>query len=160
MVGWGWYDLSTVLDDYSRKILAWTLSATMRVADVTETLDLARAATGVDQVRVEHKPRRLSDNGPCYIAKGLAAYLKQHGLMHTRGRPYHPMPQGKIERYHPSMKNVVRLENHYSPWELERIVARFMKPPVGVVLHETSDPRPQGQNQTLDIGTQEERESR
>ena len=127
MVGWGWYYLSTVLDDYSRKILAWTLSATMRVADVTETLDLARAATGVDRVRVEHKPRRLSDNGPCYIAKGLLAYLKQHGLMHTRGRPYHPMPQGKIERYHPSMKNVVRLENHYSPGELERALARFVE---------------------------------
>ncbi len=127
VVGWGWYYLSTVLDDYSRKILAWTLSATMRVADVTETLDLARAATGVDRVRVEHKPRLLSDNGPCYIAKDLAAYLEQHGLEHTRGRPYHPMTQGKIERYHRSMKNVVRLENHYSPWELERAIARFVE---------------------------------
>ena len=127
VVGWGWYYLSTVLDDYSRKILAWTLSATMRVEDVTETLDLARAATGVDRVRVEHKPRLLSDNGPCYIAKDLAAYLEQHGLVHTRGRPYHPMTQGKIERYHRSMKNVVRLENHYSPWELERAIARFVE---------------------------------
>ncbi len=127
VVGWGWYYLSTVLDDYSRKILAWTLSDTMRVEDVTETLDLARAATGVDRVRVEHKPRLLSDNGPCYVAKDLAAYLKQHGLGHTRGRPYHPMTQGKIERYHRSMKNVVRLENHYSPWELERALVRFVE---------------------------------
>jgi len=126
VVGWGWYYLSTVLDDYSRKILAWKLSATMRVEDVIETLDLARAATGVDRVRVEHKPRLLSDNGPCYVAKDLAAYLEQHGLVHTRGRPYHPMTQGKIERYHRSMKNVVRLENHYSPWELERAIARFV----------------------------------
>ena len=77
VVGWGWYYLSTVLDDYSRKILAWKLSDTMRVEDVTETLDLARAATGVDRVRVEHKPRLLSDNGPCYVAKDLAAYLKE-----------------------------------------------------------------------------------
>jgi hypothetical protein len=73
-VGWGWYYLFTVLDDYSRKILAWKLSATMRVEDVTEALDLARAATGVDRVRVEPKPRLLSDNGPCYVAKDLAAY--------------------------------------------------------------------------------------
>ena len=80
MVGWGWYDLSTVLDDYSRKIRAWKLSDTMRVEDVTETLDLARAATGVDRVRVEPKPRLLSDNGPCYVAEDLAAYRKQHGL--------------------------------------------------------------------------------
>ncbi len=127
VVGWGWYYLSTVLDDYSRKILAWKLDATMRVEDVTETLDLARAATGVDRARVEHKPRLLSDNGPCYVAKDLALYLKEHGLGHTRGRPYHPMTQGKIERWHRSMKNVVRLENHYSPWELERAVARFVE---------------------------------
>ncbi len=136
VVGWGWYYLSTVLDDYSRKILAWTLSATMRVDDVTETLDLARAATGVDRVRVEHRPRLLSDNGPCYVAKGLATYLKQHGLTHTRGRPYHPMTQGKIERYHRSMKNVVRLENHYSPWELERAIARFVEHYNHARLHE------------------------
>jgi transposase InsO family protein len=127
VVGWGWYYLSTVLDDYSRKILAWKLGATMRVEDVTETLDLARAATGVDRVRVEHKPRLLSDNGPCYVAKDLALYLKEHGLGHTRGRPYHPMTQGKIERYHRSMKNVVRLENYYSPWELERALTRFVE---------------------------------
>jgi len=126
VVGWGWYFLSTVLDDYSRKILAWTLSATMRVEDVTETLDLARAATGVDRVRVRHRPRLLSDNGPCYVAKELADYIERHGLDHTRGRPYHPMTQGKIERYHRSMKNVVRLENHYSPGELERAVAHFV----------------------------------
>ena len=127
VVGWGWYYLSTVLDDYSRKILAWKLGATMRVEDVTETLDLARAATGVDRGRGEHKPRLLSDNGPCYVAKDLAEYLRKHGLGHTRGRPYHPMTQGKIERYHRSMKNVVRLENHYSPWELERAIARFVE---------------------------------
>jgi transposase InsO family protein len=126
VVGWGWYFLSTVLDDYSRKILAWKLSATMRVEDVIETLDLARAATGVDRVRVRHRPRLLSDNGPCYLAKDLAAYLARHGLAHTRGWPYHPMTQGKIERYHRSMKNVVRLENYYSPGELERAIARFV----------------------------------
>jgi transposase InsO family protein len=126
VVGWGWYYLSTVLDDYSRKILAWTLGPTMRVEDVTETLDLARAATGIDRVRVEHKPRLLSDNGPCYVAKDLGMYLKEHEIGHTRGRPYHPMTQGKIERWHRSMKNVVRLENHYSPWELERAIARFV----------------------------------
>ena len=73
VVGWGWYDLSTVLDDYSRKIGAWKRSDTMRVEDVTETLDLARAATGVDRVRVEPKPRLLSDNGPCYVAVDCAS---------------------------------------------------------------------------------------
>ena len=67
VVGWGWYYLSTVLDDDSRYILAWTLRTSMQASDVTETLDLARAQAGVDRVRVVHRPRLLRDNGPCYI---------------------------------------------------------------------------------------------
>jgi putative transposase len=125
-VGWGWYYLSTVLDDYSRYIRAWTLTTTMQARDVTATLDLARATAGIDQVRVLHRPRLLSDNGPCYVSQALGAYLTQHGLTHTRGAPYHPMTQGKIERYHRSMKNVVKLDMYYSPWELERAIRRFV----------------------------------
>ncbi len=106
VVGWGWYYLSTVLDDYSRYILAWTLRTSMQAMDVMETLDLARAATGVDAVPVAHRPRLLSDNGPCYISGQLATYLEAHGLPHTRSAPYHPMTQGKIERYHRSLKPV------------------------------------------------------
>jgi transposase InsO family protein len=127
VVGWGWYYLSTILDDYSRKILAYKLTTTMTASDVAETLDLARAATGVDSVRVEHRPRLLSDNGPCYVSGELKEYLGRHRIKHTRGRPYHPMTQGKIERWHRSMKNVVKLENYYSPWELERAIGRFVR---------------------------------
>ena len=127
VVSWGWYYLSTVLDDYSRYIVAWTLRTSMQASDVTETLDLARAATDVDQVGVEHRPRLLSDNGPCYVSGELAAYLETHQLAHTRGAPYHPMTQGKIERYHRSMKNVVKLEHYYSPWELERAIEAFVQ---------------------------------
>ncbi len=127
VVGWGWYYLSTVLDDYSRYILAWTLRPTMQATDVMETLDLARASTGVDRVPVVHRPRLLSDNGPCYLSQQLATYLDTHGLPHTRSAPYHPMTQGKIERYHRSLKNVVKLEHYYAPWEVERAVARFVE---------------------------------
>lgn len=127
VVGWGWYYLSTVLDDYSRYILAWTLTTTMAATDVATTLDLARAKTGVDRVAVHHRPRLLTDNGPCYISGELATYLVTHGLTHTRGKPYHPMTQGKIERYHRSMKNMVKLEHYYSPWELERAIGRFVE---------------------------------
>ena len=102
----------------------------MQAADVMETLDLARAKTGLDRVRVVHRPRLLSDNGPCYVSGELAEYLETHKITHTRGAPYHPMTQGKIERYHRSMKNVVKLEKYniqyYSPWELERAIARFV----------------------------------
>jgi putative transposase len=139
VVGWGWYYLSTVLDDFSRYILAWTLRTTMQATDVMETLDLARARTGVDRVRVRHRPRLLSDNGPCYVARDLATYLETHGLDHTRAAPYHPMTQGKIERYHRSLKNVVTLEVYRSPWALERAVARFVEHYNHQRLHEALD---------------------
>ena len=126
VVGWGWYYLSTVLDDYSRKILAWKLSATMAAGDVTETLDIARAATGVDRVRVEHRPRLLSDNGPCYVSGELREYLSRHRMQHTRGAPYHPMTQGKIERYHRSLKNLIQLQNYAFPWDLEQEIGQFV----------------------------------
>ena len=99
----------------------------MGATDVMETLDLARAAAGVDRVPVVHRPRLLSDNGPCYISAPLATYLERHGLPHTRSAPYHPMTQGKIERYHRSLKNVVKLDHYYTPWELERAIAHFVE---------------------------------
>ena len=63
VTGWGWYYLSTVLDDFSRYIVAWKLCATMQASDVTETLERALSASGLDQVSVVHRPRLLSDNG-------------------------------------------------------------------------------------------------
>ncbi len=126
IIGWGWYYLSTVMDDYSRYILAWKLCSTMSASDVTDTLDLAIKKTGVDKVVVRHKPRLLSDNGPCYISGELRDYLETREMRHTRGKPYHPMTQGKIERYHRTMKNVIKLQNYYLPGELEQEVKRFV----------------------------------
>lgn len=126
VVGWGYYYLSTVLDDFSRYILAWKLTTGMSHSDVEQTLDLALAATGVRQVAVKHRPRLLSDNGSAYISGDLADYLAQYGIQHTRGAPYHPQTQGKIERYHRSIKNVICLEHHYFPWQLEQAIAAFV----------------------------------
>lgn len=126
IIGWGWYYLSTVLDDYSRYILAWKLFTTMSAGDVKETLDMAIEKTGVDKIRVKHRPRLLSDNGPSYISHELKDYLKVHQMEHTRGAPFHPMTQGKIERYHRSMKNVVKLQNYYYPWQLEKELRKFV----------------------------------
>jgi transposase InsO family protein len=127
VVGWGYYYLSTVLDDFSRYILAWKLTTGMAHTDVQDTLDVALAATGVKQVAVKHRPRLLSDNGPAYLSGELAAYLQTHGIHHTRGQPYHPMTQGKIERWHRSLKNVICLDNHYFPWQLEQAIAAFVQ---------------------------------
>ena len=126
IIHWGWYYLSTVLDDYSRYIIAWKLSPTMDAGDVKDTLDDAIAITGVDQVKVRHRPRLLSDNGPAYVSSELRDYLNERRLGHTRGRPYHPQTQGKIERWHRTMKNVVKLENYYFPGELKLALKDFV----------------------------------
>ena len=119
VIGWGWFYLSTVLDDFSRYILAWKLCTTMAATDVSDTFKLALQASGLDQVKVLHRPRLLSDNGPSYVSSELGQWLEDNGISHIRSRPYHPMTQGKIERYHRSMKNRILLENYYLPGQLE-----------------------------------------
>ncbi len=126
IIGWGWYYLSTILDDYSRFIIAWRLCTSMSATDVADTLDDALTFTGLDQVKVSHKPRLLSDNGPCYISGELSEYLEDNDMTHTRGRPYHPQTQGKIERWHRTMKNQILLNNYYLPGELQEHLQRFV----------------------------------
>jgi transposase InsO family protein len=126
VVHWGWYYLSTIIDDYSRFILAWRLCTGMSADDVKQTLNDAIAFTGIGHPTVLHRPRLLSDNGPCFVSKALKQYLDDEGIDHTRGKPYHPMTQGKIERYHRSMKNILLLENYYSPSELEHQIGLFV----------------------------------
>ncbi len=127
VIHWGWYYLSTVMDDYSRYILSWKLCTGMSAMDVKDTIDMAIAQSGVDHVYVRHRPRLLSDNGPCYISGELKQYLADRGFTHTRGTPYHPMTQGKIERYHRSMKNVLLLDNYYCPDELKAQIETFVE---------------------------------
>lgn len=139
VIGWGWYYLCTVLDDFSRYILAWRLSPTMAATDVEETLQLALAMTGVERVQVRHRPRLLSDNGPAFIAQTLADYLKSYGIDHIHGRAHHPQTQGKIERYHRSMKSIVKLTTFFFPWELEQTIADFVAYYNTIRYHESLD---------------------
>ena len=95
IIGWGWMYLSTVLDDFSRYIISWKLCTTMRAEDVTDTLDMALAASGCAAAPVHHKPRLLSDNGPSYIAGELADYIKVQRMSHVRGAPLPPRPRAR-----------------------------------------------------------------
>jgi transposase InsO family protein len=127
VIGWGWFYLSTVLDDFSRYIIAWKLCTTMKAEDVTETLDLALTASGCDQAKVVHRPRLLSDNGSSYLAGELAEWLDDKNIKHVRGAPYHPQTQGKIERWHQTLKNRILLENYYLPGDLDATIGRFVE---------------------------------
>jgi transposase-like protein len=123
VTGWGWYYLSTVMDDYSRYIISWRLCTGMAASDVSDTLRDALKNAGLAR---KQRPRLLSDNGPCYISSELKGWLEDHNMDHTRGKPYHPMTQGKIERWHRSLKNRILLENYYLPEELERQINSFV----------------------------------
>jgi transposase InsO family protein len=123
IIGWGWYYLSSILDDYSRYIVHWELCSSMKTTDVKRGIDQALRKSGLSRDRL---PRLLSDNGSCYVSGNLADYLQQVGMDHVRGAPNHPQTQGKIERWHRSMKNVVKLEHYYSPEELEYRLAEFV----------------------------------
>jgi putative transposase len=126
VIHWGWYYLATVLDDYSRYILSWRLCRSMAASEVTEVIEEAIALSGVKHVHIVNRPRLLSDNGPAFISRELGEYLDDRGISHIRGKPFHPMTQGKIERYHRSMKSIVTLDNYYSPEELEAEIAAFV----------------------------------
>lgn len=123
IIGWGWYYLSTVLDDYSRYIIAWDLCSTMSTPDVKQTVDKALYAAGLNK---RNAPKLLSDNGSCYISAEINEFLKAKGIISIHGRPCHPQTQGKIERYHRSLKNVIKLDHYYSPEELIRAIEKFI----------------------------------
>ena len=118
--------LSTILDDFSRYIIAWKLCTTMTANDVTDTLELALVASGCDQARVRHKPRLLTDNGSSYIATDLADWLDKRKIEHIRGAPCHPQTQGKIKRWHQTLKNRILLENYYLPGDLTLQIKAFV----------------------------------
>ena len=126
VIGWGWFYLSTVLDDFSRFIITWKLCSTMKADDVTATLAMALDASGLDKAKVLHRPRLLSDNGSSYVSDDLARWMERHDMAHIRGAPYHPMTQGKIERWHQTLKNRILLENYYLPGDLEAQIEAFV----------------------------------
>jgi transposase InsO family protein len=121
--GWGWYYLSTVLDDYSRFIVHWQLCKSMKSDDVEDTINQAMLKSNL---KAGERPKLLSDNGSCYIANDFKEYVKAQEIKHIRGRVRHPQTQGKIERYHRSMKNVIKLDVYYSPMELEYALRKFV----------------------------------
>ena len=126
VIGWGWFYLSTVFDDFSRYILVWKLCTTMTATDVSDTLMMALRNSRLEHARVRQRPRLLSDNGPSYLSAHPGSWLAEHGMAHIRGKPYHPMTQGKNERYHRSTKNQILLDNYYLPGQLEHRLAEFV----------------------------------
>jgi putative transposase len=126
VVGWGWYFLISVLDDFSRRILAWRLQLKMDGAAFSEVVQDALEETGLDKAPKVRMPRLLSDNGSGLVGKDFKGYIDGVGLEHIFASPYHPQTNGKIERYHRSMKERVLLIVHGAPWELAEDIRDFV----------------------------------
>lgn len=125
--GWGWYYLISVLDDYSRKILAWQLCAAMDGRSIAEVVQMAVDATGMEGVPVEDRTKLLTDNGSGFLSHVMMEYLRLLSIRHIRSRRYHPQTQGKIERYHRTAKERVRLFVYHRPDALRSAIARFVE---------------------------------
>lgn len=87
---------------------------------------LAIDASGCNNPKVNQPPRLLLDNGPAYIAEDLEKWLKQHGIVPLHGAPMHPQTQGKIERWHQTLKNRILLENYSYPEDLQQQIKAFV----------------------------------
>ena len=103
VVGWGYYYMVTymvtVMDDYSRSILAWKLELDMTSDSLIQVVQLAIDATGMTEVPLADRTRLLSDNGPGYVSRAFRDYLNLVGIRHILAAPYHPQTNGKLERY-------------------------------------------------------------
>jgi putative transposase len=126
VVGWGYYYLVTVMDDYSRFILGWKLQKDMSANSLIEVVQIAVDATGMTDVPVENRVRLLSDNGAGYISRVFRDYLNLVGIGHILAAPYHPQTNGKVERYQQSLKKEVNQLPYEIPNELEKAIADFV----------------------------------
>jgi putative transposase len=117
VAGWGYYKLIPVLDDFSRKIIAWDLMPDESAGSISESIEAAVEAVGIKDL--DPKPMLLSDNGSGFTAGVLADYLKAHGIRHIFGKPYHPQTQGKVERFNRRIKEGVCLLVYCGPDELK-----------------------------------------
>lgn len=124
--GWGWYYLISVLDDFSRKIIAWKLMTSMTADDFSWAVEAACKKAGLSNAGPFVMPKLVSDRGPALISGEFGDYLEEKGMGHILASPYHPQTNGKIERYHRSIKEEIKLFVWTSPDALKAAIGKFI----------------------------------
>jgi len=126
VIDWGWYYLETVMDDYSRLILSWDLKTDMSGGSLEDVVQQAADSTGMTDVPLEDRTVLLSDNGAGYISQQFNEYLHLVGIKHITAAPFHPQTNGKIERYHRSLKGEINQLPYDMPGELREAIREFV----------------------------------
>lgn len=119
---WGWFYLISVLDDFSRKILAWELQSSMDAEAFAQVVEKACAT-----IRSKKKPKLVSDRGPALISEDFGTFLEAKGIGHIFASPYHPQTNGKIERYHKTLKQRIYLSVWDSPDHLAEAIDQYIE---------------------------------
>jgi transposase InsO family protein len=122
--------LCSILDGYSRYIVHWEIRPTMTEAEVETIIQRGREKFPGEA------PRVISDNGPQFIAKDFKEYIRICGMTHVTTSPYYPQSNGKIERFHRTIKgDCIRTETPLTLADAQRIVARYVTHDNEVRLH-------------------------
>ena len=124
---WGWYYLESVMDDFSRFILGWDLKTDMTAGSLEDVVQQAVDFTGMTDVPIEDRTVLLSDNGAGYISQQFNQYLRLVGIRHITASPFHPQTNGKIERYHRSLKGEINQVPYDMPGELKEAIGAFIE---------------------------------
>jgi len=115
------YYLCSILDGFSRYIVHWEIREAMKESDVEIILQRAR------EKFPDAKPRIISDNGPQFIAKDFKEFIKISGMTHVKTSPYYPQSNGKLERYHRTIKGTcIRVNTPLSLSDAQRLVTDFV----------------------------------
>lgn len=124
------YYLCSLLDGASRVIVHWELRESMKEQEVECILERAK------ELYPGARPRIISDNGPQFVAKDFKEFIRVSGMSHVRISPYYPQSNGKIERWHKTLKgDAVRPAQPETFEEARQVVARFVEHYNGVRLH-------------------------
>ena len=127
VIDWGWYYMETVMDDFSRFILSWDLKVDMAGGSLEDVVQQAVDFTGMTDVPVEDRTVLLSDNGAGYISQQFNRYLSLVGIRHITASPFHPQTNGKIERYHRTIKSEINQVPYEMPSELKEAIRAFVE---------------------------------
>jgi transposase InsO family protein len=121
-IGGTFYYFVSVLDGYSRAILHWDIRESMTTDDVAIVLQ------GAHELYPEAKPKIISDNGPQYIAREFKEYARTMGMRHVLISPYYPQSNGKIERFHKTLKNeCLRVHTPVTKDQAKRVVGEYVR---------------------------------